>query len=86
MRSLLVGCCNYEAIELGCFQTKFSDTYFNAVISNSFTGLCVCFSPTSTAMTLGTSQAEAEGLLEDRRGDMYTSLSVTGKYTNILSV
>lgn len=63
------------------------DIYYTAELSNTLTGLCVSFSPPSTAMTLGPSQAEAEGLLEDRKGgDMHTPLSVTSMCTYTLRV
>lgn len=45
------------------------------------TKTCVPFSPPSTAMTLGIPQANAEGLLEGRKGgDMHISHSVSGTY------
>ncbi|XP_013876981.1 protein FAM102B [Austrofundulus limnaeus] len=59
-------------------NTRQDNSILKVVITTQLMSGDPCFkTPPSTAMTLGTSQAEAEGLLEDRRGDMHTCLSVT---------
>ncbi|XP_037538215.1 protein FAM102B-like [Nematolebias whitei] len=60
-------------------NTRQDNSILKVVITTQLMSGDPCFkTPPSTAMTLGTSQAEAEGLLEDRKGgDMHTPLSVT---------
>ncbi|XP_017277632.1 protein FAM102B-like [Kryptolebias marmoratus] len=60
-------------------NTRQDNSILKVVITTQLMSGDPCFkTPPSTAMTLGTSQAEAEGLLEDRKGgDMLTPLSET---------
>uniref|UniRef100_A0A1A8G241 Family with sequence similarity 102, member B, a n=1 Tax=Nothobranchius korthausae TaxID=1143690 RepID=A0A1A8G241_9TELE len=59
-------------------NTRQDNSILKVVIATQLMSGDPCFkTPPSTAMTLGIPQAGAQGLLEDRKGDVHTSLSVT---------